>query len=142
MTLERLQRLAGQPITRVGLSATQKPIDTVAQFLVGVGEDGATPPCEIVDIGYTRQRDLALALPPTPLSVVMSNDQWLQVYAEVAALAQQHRTTLVFVNTRRMAERAARHLGELLGKQRVAAHHGACRARRGCWPSADSRPAN
>ena len=124
MTLERLQRLAEQPITRVGLSATQKPIDTVAQFLVGVGEDGAAPPCEIVDIGYTRQRDLALALPPTPLSVVLSNDQWLQVYAEVAALAQQHRTTLVFVNTRRMAERAARHLGELLGKQRVAAHHG------------------
>ncbi|WP_115553955.1 DEAD/DEAH box helicase [Xanthomonas arboricola] len=124
LTLERLQRLADQPITRVGLSATQKPIDTVAQFLVGVGEDGVPPPCEIVDIGYTRERDLALALPPTPLSVVMSNDQWLQVYAEVATLAQQHRTTLVFVNTRRMAERAARHLGDLLGKQRVAAHHG------------------
>ncbi|WP_355603616.1 DEAD/DEAH box helicase [Xanthomonas cannabis] len=124
VTLERLQRLAERPITRVGLSATQKPIETVAQFLVGVGEDGAPPPCEIVDIGYTRARDLALGLPPTPLSVVMSNDQWLQVYAEVAALAQQHRTTLVFVNTRRMAERAARHLGDLLGKQRVAAHHG------------------
>ncbi|MCC4604837.1 DEAD/DEAH box helicase [Xanthomonas campestris] len=124
LTLERLQRLAERPIVRVGLSATQKPIEAVAQFLVGVGEDGAAPPCEIVDIGYARARDLALALPPTPLSVVMSNDQWLQVYAEVAALAQQHRTTLVFVNTRRMAERAARHLGELLGKQRVAAHHG------------------
>ncbi|QJD67977.1 DEAD/DEAH box helicase [Xanthomonas campestris pv. badrii] len=124
LTLERLQRLAERPIVRVGLSATQKPIETVAQFLVGVGEDGVAPQCEIVDIGYARARDLALALPPTPLSVVMSNDQWLQVYAEVAALAQQHRTTLVFVNTRRMAERAARHLGELLGKQRVAAHHG------------------
>lgn len=125
LTLERLQRLAERPITRIGLSATQKPIETVAQFLVGVGEAGQPPPqCEIVDIGYTRTRDLALALPPTPLSVVMSNDQWLQVYAEVAALAQQHRTTLVFVNTRRMAERAARHLGDLLGKQRVAAHHG------------------
>ncbi|MCC4618795.1 DEAD/DEAH box helicase [Xanthomonas cassavae CFBP 4642] len=124
LTLERLQRLAERPIVRVGLSATQKPIETVAQFLVGVGEDGAAPQCEIVDIGYARARDLALALPPTPLSVVMSNDQWLQVYAEVATLAQQHRTTLVFVNTRRMAERAARHLGDLLGKQRVAAHHG------------------
>ncbi|MCE4280813.1 DEAD/DEAH box helicase [Xanthomonas hortorum pv. vitians] len=125
LTLERLQRLAERPITRIGLSATQKPIETVAQFLVGVGDAGQPPPqCEIVDIGYTRTRDLALALPPTPLSVVMSNDQWLQVYAEVAALAQQHRTTLVFVNTRRMAERAARHLGDLLGKQRVAAHHG------------------
>ncbi|KQQ75479.1 ATP-dependent DNA helicase [Xanthomonas sp. Leaf131] len=125
LTLERLQRLAERPITRIGLSATQKPIETVAQFLVGVGDAGQPPPhCEIVDIGYTRTRDLALALPPTPLSVVMSNDQWLQVYADVAALAQQHRTTLVFVNTRRMAERAARHLGDLLGKQRVAAHHG------------------
>ncbi|MBB5735605.1 ATP-dependent Lhr-like helicase [Xanthomonas arboricola] len=124
LTLERLQRLAERPITRVGLSATQKPIETVAQFLVGAGDAGRPPQCEIVDIGYTRRRDLALALPPTPLSVVMSNDQWLQVYADVATLAQQHRTTLVFVNTRRMAERAARHLGDLLGKQRVAAHHG------------------
>ncbi len=124
LTLERLQRLAERPITRVGLSATQKPIETVAQFLVGAGDAGQPPQCEIVDIGYTRRRDLALALPPTPLSVVMSNDQWLQVYADVATLAQQHRTTLVFVNTRRMAERAARHLGDLLGKQRVAAHHG------------------
>lgn len=124
LTLERLQRLAERPINRVGLSATQKPIQTVAQFLVGAGDAGQPPQCEIVDIGYTRRRDLALALPPTPLSVVMSNDQWLQVYADVATLAQQHRTTLVFVNTRRMAERAARHLGDLLGKQRVAAHHG------------------
>ncbi|WP_159088052.1 DEAD/DEAH box helicase, partial [Xanthomonas fragariae] len=124
LTLERLQRLAERSITRVGLSATQKPIETVAQFLVGAGEDGQPPECEIVDIGYTRARDLALALPPTPLSVVMSNDQWLQVYADVAKLAQQQRTTLVFVNTRRMAERAAQHLGDLLGKQRVAAHHG------------------
>ncbi len=125
LSLERLQRLAAQPITRIGLSATQKPIETVARFLVGAGvPEQPPPPCRIVDIGYTRRRDLALALPPTPLSVVMSNDQWLQVYAEVAALAQQHRTTLVFVNTRRMAERAARHLGELLGKDRVAAHHG------------------
>ncbi|WP_184355817.1 DEAD/DEAH box helicase [Xanthomonas euroxanthea] len=124
LTLERLQRLAERPITRIGLSATQKPIETVAQFLVGAGDAGQSPPCEIVDIGYTRKRDLALALPPTPLSVVMSNDQWLQVYADVARLAEQHRTTLVFVNTRRMAERAARHLGDLLGKQRVAAHHG------------------
>ena len=80
--------------------------------------------CEIVDIGYAKQRDLALVLPSTPLSVVMSNDQWDQVYAQIGELANAHRTTLVFVNTRRMAERAARHLGELLGKERVAAHHG------------------
>lgn len=125
LSLERLQSLCGRPLTRIGLSATQKPVDEVARFLVGAGAvtDGV-PDCEIVDIGYGKQRDLALELPPTPLSVVMSNDQWEQVYARVAALVREHRTTLVFVNTRRMAERAARHLGELLGKQAVAAHHG------------------
>jgi len=118
LTLERLQALCAQPIVRIGLSATQKPIAEVARFLTG----GA--PCEIVDIGYARQRDLALELPPTPLSVVMSNDQWEQVYARLTELVALHRTTLVFVNTRRMAERAARHLGERLGREAVAAHHG------------------
>jgi ATP-dependent helicase Lhr and Lhr-like helicase len=130
LSLERLQALAGRPLTRVGLSATQKPIGEVARFLVGAGGlaegavDEGAPDCEIVDIGYGKQRDLALELPPTPLSAVMSNDQWEQVYVRVAALVREHRTTLVFVNTRRMAERAARHLGELLGKEAVAAHHG------------------
>jgi ATP-dependent Lhr-like helicase len=118
LTLERLQSLCAAPLVRIGLSATQKPIDEVARFLTG----GAT--CAIVDIGYTRQRDLALELPPTPLSVVMSNDQWEQVYGRVAELVLLHRTTLVFVNTRRMAERAARHLAERLGREAVAAHHG------------------
>jgi len=118
LTLERLQALCGAPVQRIGLSATQKPIDEVARFLTG-GE-----PCEIIDVGYGRTRDLALELPPTPLSAVMSNDQWEQVYGRVAELALQHRTTLVFVNTRRMAERAARHLGERLGHDVVAAHHG------------------
>jgi len=125
ISLERLQNLSSHPLTRIGLSATQKPIDEVARFLVGAGAvtDGVAD-CEIVDIGYAKQRDLALTLPPTPLGVVMSNDQWTQVYEIVAGLASAHRTTLVFVNTRRMAERATRHLGELLGKERVAAHHG------------------
>ena len=118
LSLERLQSLCEQPIVRVGLSATQKPIDEVARFLTG----GA--PCEIVDIGYSRQRDLALVVPPTPLSAVMSTDQWEQVYGQIAELVLAHRTTLVFVNTRRMAERAARHLGERLGNAAVAAHHG------------------
>ena len=125
LTLERLQALAAQPVQRIGLSATQKPIDAVARFLVGAAHvHGNVPDCAIIDIGYTRQRDLALGLPPTPLSAVMSNDQWQQVYEEVATLARAHRTTLVFVNTRRMAERASRHLGDLLGATRVAAHHG------------------
>jgi len=126
LSLERLEALCGGRLTRVGLSATQKPIDEVARFLVGaaaVSKEGV-PDCEIVDIGYAKLRDLALQLPPTPLSAVMSNDQWEQVYAHIAELVGQHRTTLVFVNTRRMAERAARHLGEILGKEAVAAHHG------------------
>ncbi|MGD9943447.1 MAG: DEAD/DEAH box helicase [Burkholderiaceae bacterium] len=134
LSLERLDALAAQaggarPV-RIGLSATQKPIEAVARFLVGAGastrRDGATPQpdCTIVDIGYMRQRDLALVVPPTPLSAVMSTDQWDQVYAQLAELIAAHRTTLVFVNTRRMAERAARHLAERLGNDAVAAHHG------------------
>ena len=112
-------------VVRIGLSATQKPIAEVARFLVGAGGvvDGAAT-CEIVDIGYRKQRDLALEVPPTPLAAVMSNDQWEQVYERIVELVATHRTTLVFVNTRRMAERAARHLAELLGKEAVAAHHG------------------
>jgi ATP-dependent Lhr-like helicase len=125
LTLERLQSIVDKPLVRIGLSATQKPIDEVARFLVGAGAVAAgKADCEIVDIGYAKRRDLALELPPTPLSAVMSNDQWEQVYGRVAELALAHRTTLVFVNTRRMAERAARHLGDRLGKDAVAAHHG------------------
>lgn len=126
LSLERLEALCGRRLTRIGVSATQKPIDEVARFLVGAGAvspDGV-PECEIVDIGHAKQRDLALELPPTPLSAVMSGDQWSQVFARLAELVGQHRTTLVFVNTRRMAERASRELGELLGKEAVAAHHG------------------
>ncbi len=126
LSLERLQELASAPPVRIGLSATQRPIEEVARFLVGaaaVAADG-TPDCRIVDIPHRGRRDLALVVPPTPLGPVMSTDQWGQVYEQVAALVREHRTTLVFVNTRRMAERAARHLGELLGKEAVAAHHG------------------
>lgn len=125
LSLERLQALAGDRLTRIGLSATQKPIGEVARFLVGAGHvhEGVAD-CEIVDIGYAKERDLALELPPQPLGAVMTHEQWDQVYARVAELVLLHRTTLVFVNTRRMAERAARHLAERLGKEAVAAHHG------------------
>ncbi|MBS0448265.1 MAG: DEAD/DEAH box helicase [Proteobacteria bacterium] len=123
LSLERLEALCDAPPTRIGLSATQKPIDAVARFLVGTA-DGLPPACEIVDIGHRRRRDLALEVPTTPLAAVASNDQWEQVYGRVAELALQHRTTLVFVNTRRMAERAARHLADRLGKEAVATHHG------------------
>ncbi len=126
LTLERLEALCGRRLTRIGLSATQKPIDEVARFLVGsaaVSSDG-TPDCVIVDIGYAKQRDLALELPPVPMQAVMSNEVWSLVYARIAQLALAHRTTLVFVNTRRMAERASKHLADILGKEAVAAHHG------------------
>ncbi|EKM94396.1 ATP-dependent DNA helicase, partial [Stutzerimonas degradans] len=119
LSLERLEALCGRPLVRVGLSATQKPIEAVARFLVGAGR-----PCEIVDIGHGRARDLALEVPPVPLEAVMSNDAWTLVYDRLAALAGEHRTTLVFVNTRRMAERTTRHLAERLGSAVVAAHHG------------------
>ncbi|MEI2429702.1 DEAD/DEAH box helicase [Lysobacter yananisis] len=126
LSLERLRELCARPPVRIGLSATQKPIDEVARFLVGsdaVGADGA-PDCAIVDIGYDKRRDLALELPGSALTAVMSHDQWDEVYQRVAELVGEHRTTLVFVNTRRMAERAAKHLADRLGKQVVAAHHG------------------
>ena len=129
------------PVTRIGLSATQKPIEEVARFLVGVRavsirvgdslpmpNDGAPNTYSsdpiIVDVGHVRPRDLALEVPASPLEAVMSNEVWTQVYARLAELIAGHRTTLVFVNTRRMAERATRHLSELLGAEHVMAHHG------------------
>ncbi|MET3821042.1 ATP-dependent Lhr-like helicase [Burkholderia sp. PvR073] len=123
LSLERLDALTGRALPRIGLSATQKPIDAVARFLVG-GPADAPRDCTIVDTGHTRERDLALELPNVPLEPVMATDVWEQVYDRIAALAAAHRTTLVFVNTRRTAERMARHLAERLGKDAIAAHHG------------------
>src|SRR4051812_33264188 len=106
LSLERLAALTERPPVRVGLSATQKPIEEVARFLVGMGAEGSAPAqCAIVDTGHVRARDLALEVPSSPLSAVMSNEVWKEVYGRLAALVQGHRTTLVFVNTRRMAER-------------------------------------
>ena len=193
LSIERLEALCQRRLVRIGLSATQKPLDAVAHFLLGSqgalpvvsdpgddakqnellgrkpdieaehtpikapsplrgddcmdaggratqdakaegwGEGKAAPPinlpttpnaCHIVNIGYTRTRDLAIEVPPVPLDAVMSNETWDKVYERLAELAQQHRTTLVFVNTRRLAERACRHLSERLGTAAVAAHHG------------------
>lgn len=119
LSLERLQALCGRPLRRIGLSATQRPVERVAEFLVGKGRD-----CAIVDIGHARTRDLALEVPPVPLDAVMATDVWGLVYDRLAVLAREHRTTLIFVNTRRLAERLTRHLSERLGAQAVAAHHG------------------
>jgi ATP-dependent Lhr-like helicase len=126
LSIERLQALVKEPLVRIGLSATQKPIEEVARFLVGTAnlEDDGTPCCTIIDTGHTRKIDLAIEIPGSPLEAVMSHEIWEEIYNRVAALIQEHKTTLVFVNTRRMAERVARHLGERLGDENVTAHHG------------------
>src|SRR5690349_3801473 len=97
LSLERLAALCGDRLLRIGLSATQNPIETVARFLTGGGD------CAIVDSGHRRRRDLALEVPESPLEAVMSMDVWEQVYRRLAVLVGEHRTTLIFVNTRRMA---------------------------------------
>jgi ATP-dependent Lhr-like helicase len=135
LSLERLTHVAGRPLQRIGLSATQKPIEEVARFLVGAGvppptaddpADRAVPigDCLIVDEGHRRDLDLAVEVPPSPLEAVMAGEVWDEVYDRLAALIREHRTTLVFVNTRRLAERVARQLSERLGEGAVTAHHG------------------
>jgi len=120
LSLERLQALSRVALTRVGLSATQKPIEEVAKFLTGA----RAASCTIIDSGHIRSRDLSLEIPPAPLEAVMSGEVWTSVYDRLAALILEHRTTLVFVNTRRMVERVARQISLRLGEEQVAAHHG------------------
>jgi len=129
LSLERLSALCGDRLLRIGLSATQKPIEEVARFLVGNRDggnrNGSKPPeCTIIDVGHRRARDLALELPPSPLEAVMSAEVWEQIYGRLAELIAAHRTTLIFVNTRCLAERVARHLSERIGEAQVSAHHG------------------
>lgn len=126
LSMERLAHLAGAGLTRIGLSATQKPIEEVARFLVGnVGIDGrGNPECVIIDEGHRREMDLAIEIPDSPLSAVMAKEVWEEIYDRLVELIEAHRTTLIFVNTRRIAERATRELSERLGAERVAAHHG------------------
>jgi ATP-dependent helicase Lhr and Lhr-like helicase len=120
LTLERLEHLqtAGRP-QRIGLSATQRPLDQIGQLLAGAGR-----PVSVVDCGHQRHLDLALELPGSELQAVASAEQMGEVLDCIAEHVRSHRTTLVFVNTRRMAERLAHQLGERLGQDRVAAHHG------------------
>ncbi len=120
LSLERLEALTHKPAARIGLSATQKPIETVAHFLTGSGR----PDPVIVNIGHKRTLDLGVEVPPSPLGPVASNEMWDEIYTRVIQLVEQHRSTLVFVNTRRMAERMAHQLGERIGEDNVAAHHG------------------
>jgi ATP-dependent Lhr-like helicase len=120
ISLERLEALSVRPPTRIGLSATQKPIEAVAHFLTGNGR----PDPVIVNIGHKRSLDLGVEVPSSPLGPVASNEMWDEIYARTIELVEQHRSTLVFVNTRRMAERVAHQLGERIGEDNVAAHHG------------------
>lgn len=119
LSLERLEALVDGPLQRIGLSATQRPLDLVARFLVGVDR-----PCEVVDEGHRRALDLAVVVPDSPLTAVCSTEQWDEVYARMADLIRAHRTTLVFVNTRKLAERIGSRLGQVLGPELVASHHG------------------
>ena len=134
LSLERLQEVAQQPLLRIGLSATQKPIEEVARFLIGsrsaIQSEIQSEICplkseiSIIDEGHRRAMDLGMEVPRSPLDAVMSHEIWEEYFARLTELIEQHRTTLVFVNTRRMAERVARHLSERLGEDAVTAHHG------------------
>src|SRR5688500_2331759 len=117
LSLERLDHICGRKLQRIGLSATQKPIDEVARFLT----QGSVA---IVDKGHKRQLDLAVEVPESPLEAVMSHEVWKEIYDRRVGLIESHRTTLITVNTRRLAERMAHQLSEKLGTEFVAAHHG------------------
>jgi ATP-dependent Lhr-like helicase len=120
LSLERLDALTGRQVTRVGLSATQRPLSLVADFLAGRGR----PSPAVVEIAQRRSLDLAVEVPPSELGPIASNELWDEIYDRIAALSRQHRSTLVFVNTRRLAERVTHHLAERIDAATVAAHHG------------------
>ena len=127
LSLERLEGLCAVRPQRIGLSATQRPIEEIARFLVGAGRvDARTgrPRCTVVDLGHRRALDLAIEVPRGELAAVASKEQWGDVLDRTAELVRGHRSTLVFVNTRRQAERVCRALEERLGPAQVAAHHG------------------
>jgi ATP-dependent Lhr-like helicase len=132
LSLERLNALCPSPPQRVGLSATQRPLPVIASYLVG-GEPGDTDgpgapwtqrPCAVVEVGHVRPWELSVEVPDGELTAVASHEAWGQIYDRLGALAEAHRTVLVFANTRKLAERVAHDLGERLGPGLVAAHHG------------------
>ncbi|HEY8668548.1 MAG TPA: DEAD/DEAH box helicase, partial [Tepidisphaeraceae bacterium] len=117
LSLERLEALTG-PFQRIGLSATQKPLSEVARFLVGAGRE-----CSVVDVGHRREMDVAIEVPPSTLTTTCSHEQWDEIYRQISELIGAHRTTLIFVNTRKMAERITARLTDLLGPELVTCHH-------------------
>ncbi len=126
LSLERLDHLAGRRLQRIGLSATQKPIEEIAQFLIGAPRSPMPEPRapDIIDSGHARALDLAIEIPSSPLEAVMAAEVWEEIYERLVQLIAEHRTTLVFVNTRRLAERLTLHLSERLGADQVTSHHG------------------
>ena len=126
LSLERLDALAEKPLQRIGLSATQKPIEEIARLLVGAENIDATgaPDCEIIDVGHKRALDLSIDVPDQDLGPITSQEVWNEVYERIVAEVKAHRTTLVFVHTRRLVERVAHQLTARLGDGRVGAHHG------------------
>ena len=132
LSVERLAALipGASRLQRIGLSATQKPIEEVARFLVGTRfvDNAGRPDCTIVNVGHVRQMDLGIELPKSALEAVMSNEVWEEVHHRLAELIRAHRTTIIFVNTRRMAERLTHHLTKVLGTNAVASHHGSLSA--------------
>lgn len=120
LSLERLEAITTQKPLRIGLSATQKPINTIGKFLCG----NARPKPQIINIGHAKHLQLNIEVPKTELAAVASNNQWDELYDRIAQLCQEHRSTLIFANTRRVAERTAHHLAERLGENQVLAHHG------------------
>ncbi|HEV8375839.1 MAG TPA: DEAD/DEAH box helicase [Candidatus Polarisedimenticolia bacterium] len=119
LSLERLEALTGTPPQRIGLSATQKPLEDVGRLLVGADRE-----CALVDVGHSREMEITVEIPNSPLSTVCSHETWDEIYERIAALIRNHRTTLVFVNTRKLAERVSARLTEVLGKDQVTSHHG------------------
>ena len=164
LSVERLCRLADGPVTRIGLSATQRPIAEVARFLVGTGaaqgdpstgsgrtvgaaqgeptaengrpqgsplrtdptapDEASAPDCIVIDTGHARAMDMGLEMPPEELGPIATHEQWASTLDRVAELVQEHTTTLVFMNTRRLVERVAHQLELRLGAEAVVAHHG------------------
>lgn len=118
LSVERLEALAGKKLHRIGLSATQKPIEQVANFLAG------SQPCNIINTGHARKMELSIEIPNSPLTAVMANEVWTEIYDKLIRLIQSHETTLIFVNTRRLAERLSHNLNERLGEGKALAHHG------------------
>ena len=126
LSLERLDALVERPLQRIGLSATQKPIEEVARLLVGTERIDAAgnPHCTIVDTGHKRDLELQIELPDQEFGPIVRHEIWAEVFDKIVAQVNAHRTTLVFVNTRRLVERVAHQLSERLGEDKVGAHHG------------------